>query len=147
MLRKSFLTDPFVLLVTLTNEAWTEPVRLSTHYPEFVSRGQTYLYWPMEPILPGSSKEGSDPGSLLLANDGVLFTSLLRDTVKPSQCLLEIVSIDQPDTLLLATPNLEVPELTCTADVLRVPLVVPQRASRRYPADVFSPATFPGLVP
>lgn len=136
-----------VPLVTLTSPEWSAPVRLAAAAHSVISRGQEYLAAPLEIVLPEVGRDGYQPGRLVLLGVSPELAAAIRALSRPIEVTIEFVLGSTPDTVEIALPGLEISAREIAGWAVEVPLVVADVAATRYPADQFSPATFPGLAP
>jgi hypothetical protein len=96
---RAFADDLGILLVTLEHPSMLEPIRAAGSDTDIVSRGLTFLGWPMEPRLPGSGEQQAR-GGIRIANEDERIGRAARSIKGEVSCSFEIVSRDDPDELI-----------------------------------------------
>ncbi len=96
---QQFVEDLGLLLVTLTHADLLEPVRVASNLTDVVSRGQTFVAWPLMPRLP-SSGETAKRGGLRIANVDRAIGRTVLSLKGRIACSFEIVSRADPDDVL-----------------------------------------------
>lgn len=152
--------DSDICLITMTHPAWTAPVRLSTHATTWlrndeasgeplygtVSRGDEYLYVPMQASMPNSADEQPPEGKLVLSNVNRIVSPYLKmvDTSYP-RITLEIVNTATPDIVEAAWPELDLSLGTWDASTAEVSVINNIASNEPMPWLRFGPAYFPNL--
>ena len=148
-----------VCLLTITHPAWSDPIRLSTDATEFlrfaddgspmygtVSRGETFEFVPVAPILPDSHDETPPQGRVSIDNVSQLVAPYLRmvdDT--PPRVTVEVVLASSPDIVDQVWPEMELTQATVDASRAEVTLGMDIGSNEAMPWLRFIPAYFPNL--
>lgn len=146
-----------VILLTLTGGGITTPIRICDSYTKRISetadevvygitsRGNDYIFLPMEVGLP-QEEEGSLPrASITLFDVTRYILPALRNLTEPPSVLLEIVLNKTPDTLEADFYGLKLANVTYTKDSVTGNLVVDGLEREPFPSHSFLPSSFPGL--
>lgn len=152
--------DTDIALITITHPSWSEILRFSTHQTTWlyndetsgepvygtVSRGETYLYIPLQATLPNSSDEEAPTGKIILCNVQRLVTPYLKMTSGTYPRLtLEIVNSATPDTVEKSYPELDLGDTNWNELTVEVQLKNNIASQEPCPWLRFSPAYFPNL--
>lgn len=138
--------EALIVLITLNQPSWAQPLRLAQWDQDVTSRGNVYLGARVEVVLPEMGRDGVGPGKLALRVVTADLIALIRTINGPIEVTLEIVRAADPDTVELPAQVLEVAEIPWTMNEIEMPLVFADLATQRYPADIMGPAIFPGLI-
>ena len=152
--------DRDICLITLTHRKWTEPVRLSTDATTFlynhpdsgepiygtVSRGETYLYAPMQAVLPNSADEQPPEARITFSNVGRVVTPYLMmvDQEYP-RVTIEVVNSFDPDVVDVSYPEMDLSSATWDATTAEVSIINNVASNKPMPWLRFVPAYFPNL--
>lgn len=159
----SVSSDDGVFLLTFTHPALPNPVRLSSDATELLqenpriygtrSRGEEYLFLPMQAQIPSDQEEQAPRCRLVLDNvvaeddDGT--TTSASDLVKlsplPPRLKIEVVLLSNPDQVEASAPDLFVINATYDAGTVTMDISVDDQTAEPFPALSFTPGTFPTL--
>jgi hypothetical protein len=152
--------DRDIVLITMTHASWTTPVRLSTDATQWlyndsatgepiygtVSRGQTYLFVPIQATMPTSSDESPPEGRVAFANVGRVVTPYLKMVdQKYPRITLEFVNSATPDDVEVVWPELDLNSANWDASMAEVGVVNNIASNEPMPWFRFVPAHFPNL--
>ncbi|MCW5697379.1 MAG: DUF1833 family protein [Bauldia sp.] len=150
-----------VFLVTITHEDLGTPLRFSSDPTQrlldgdsqeldpvqygTISRGQTYIFIPMRPVLSDDSEDTPPTARLVIDNVDREMVALLRSTSEQADVKIELVFADSPDTVEVTIPAMNL--FNAEYDALEITLLlgIDSMASEPFPAGTFGPGAFPGL--
>ena len=152
--------DTDIALITLTHSSWSTPLRFSTHQTTWLyndettgepiygtsSRGNSFLYIPIQATLPNSSDEEAPTGKVILCNVQRIITPYLK-TVSGTypRMTLEIVNSATPDTVEKSYPELDLGDTTWNELTVEMQFKNNIASQEPCPWLRFSPAYFPNL--
>lgn len=147
-----------IYLVTVTHPAMMEPLRFSSDATErlepsgvnqpvygTISRGDEYYFLPFTLILPQDQDRSAPIARLRMANISRDLIPILRSVDSPAQFLIEVVLSDDPDTVEIALPTLDLMDADYDAEEISLDLTIEVLANEPYPAESFDPSGFPAL--
>ncbi|WP_100962635.1 DUF1833 family protein [Bosea sp. FBZP-16] len=144
-----------VFLLRITHALLEEPILISTDPTERLeespltygtrSRGQSYIFLPMNFALPDETDGGVPAMRLTIDNVGRELINLLRSTSTPALVAMELVLASAPDAVEIAMPQFELVSADYDAEQVTLTLALNGLATEPFPYGSFSPATFPGL--
>lgn len=144
-----------VFLLRITHALLEEPILISTDPTERLeespllygtrSRGQSYIFLPMNFALPDETDGGVPAMRLTIDNVGLELIGLLRSTSTPALVAMELVLASAPDDVEIAMPQFELVSADYDAEQVTLTLALNGLATEPFPYGSFSPATFPGL--
>lgn len=148
-------TEVFVVLVTFEHEDLLVPARFSSDPAErvsstplvyrTVSRGDDYVFVPMEVSLPDDVDGGTAQAKLRVSNVGRDLIAQLRSISTPAQVTIELVLASDPDTVGFTLPVLDMVAAGWDKDSVDLSLTVEALDAEPYPAGNFDQTSFPAL--
>lgn len=149
-----------ICLLTITHPDWAQPLRLSTDPTQWlrndpdtdtpmygtVSRGQTYEYLPMQPVLPDSRDDAAPSGKVSISNVSRLVAPhLLTIGTEYPRVTVEVVLASQPDVVDQVWPEMELTTASIDANNAEVSIAMHTAQNEAMPWLRFVPAYFPNL--
>ncbi|MCB1833599.1 MAG: DUF1833 family protein [Geminicoccaceae bacterium] len=134
-----------IALVTISHAALGDPIRLSGDAVDTISRGETFIAFPFDLILPDDRDGGPPRAEFVIGNVDRSITALLRSISTPPEFLIELVRMDDPDSVQASWSRLKLTEPRWDLIKVTMTLVSGDRGTRRFPKDRFLPSAFPGL--
>jgi len=145
-----------ISLLTLTVPDNPEPVRVcDTPVEKFAdlgeevwgvtSRGNRYIFCPMNAIFPRDDKTGSVTAKLQIENVSRQIVEIARTTLKPITVLMEIILSNDKDTVEQSSDNLRLSDVTYDCFVVEGTLSMDYLGQEPFPSGRFTPSDFPGL--
>lgn len=126
-------TDP-------TQRVTTDPIAYGT-----VSRGETYLFAPVEIILPLDEPESEPASRLSITNVDRRLVTLIRSVEGGITATIELIDPADPDTVQREFSDLEVVSASYDAQEITIGMRVNLRQHEPFPKGRFTPSGFPGL--
>ena len=137
--------DPVFMLLTLSHDDLPAPVRIVNSPAMITSRGNEFTPLAFDCTLGVDDGETMPSVTLTLDNIDSTIISILRSLTSAPTILIEVVLGSAPDAVEIAIPRLELTNAKYDASQITVSLTMPDIMNRRFPADDFNPAQFPGL--
>lgn len=138
----------FLALLTLSHPTLPQPIRVCNDGRDLVSRGLTFQRFPFEFELPEESDAAPPTVRLRICNVDRTVVAALRTAAssgEPVQVRLEIVLASSPDTIETGPFDFALREASYDAIVVEGTLVYEDLLNEPFPADTFTPTTYPGL--
>jgi len=135
----------FLWLLTITHEATGETHRLVSNIDDIVSRGETYLAFPFEFVLPSDDGESLPEIPIVINYVSDELVALLRKHADGVVVLAEIILASAPDQPEYTIEDLVIKTVTYDAGQVTLTAKVEDLMSQRFPADDFLPRSFPGM--
>lgn len=135
----------FLWLLTITHEATGETHRLVSNLDNVVSRGETYLAFPFEFVLPSDDGESLPEIPIVINYVSDELVALLRKHADGVVVLAEIILASAPDQPEYTIEDLVIKTVTYDAGQVTLTAKVEDLMSQRFPADDFLPRSFPGM--
>jgi hypothetical protein len=110
-----------------------------------VSRGENYVFLPLEITLPSDDISGSSRAQLVIRDATRYITPLVRSLQTPPIITLEIVLKSQPDIVEISFSGFYLSSITYSADQVSGELTLVDYQVEPFPVHGFTPSYFPGL--
>jgi hypothetical protein len=133
------LEEPILVCNNPTTRLSDDPLLYGT-----ISRGDTYLYIPFDPLLPDETDRAPE-AKITIANIGRDLVTLIRSVVSPPSIVMEIVLSTDLDTVEITFAELLVANSVNTAKNVDLELTIDNLGQEPFPAMRFTPSQFPGL--
>lgn len=153
--------EQIITLVTIQDPANpSTPIRLADSFVQrieslttdddviygVVSRGQNYLFIPLEISLPSEEETGAGNCNITINYVTPEMIELVRQNlVNPTQVTLELVLSTNPDYIEAIFPGFQIIGASYTADSIRLDLDMVDFTKEPFPCYNFTPNYFPGL--
>lgn len=106
--------EPYVALATVTHPLLEETLRFVINTSHVVSRGETYLASHAEFALPNRG-EGRMAAQITIANVDRRIGDAVQTMLTPAEILFEVVDAQDPDTVEIGYPPMELTDVTANA--------------------------------
>lgn len=134
-----------LMLLTIDHDDLVAPVRLVSNLTAVTSRGNTYLAYPFEPMVP-PSVQGELPRLDMVFHDvEQTLVAIVRSITTPATVDIEVVMSTSLDTVEAGPWRFEVTHIQYSAGEVRLGLTVEQLLTEPYPYRLFNPVDFPLL--
>lgn len=137
--------EAFLCLVTIAHADLSSPVRVSSDAVATSSRGDSFVAFPFEIVLPQDSEDSPPKSRLKIDNVDRDIVRKLRSVSSAPTVLIEIVRGADPDTVEASFPDFRLRDARYDVLTVEGDLDLEDFISEPYPAGVFSPAYFAGL--
>ena len=138
------MTDPAVLLATITHDTWGAPRRLAQATHDVISRGDTYLSSYFETTLV-TDDEGPPKSTLGIPNVGAEIGQLVDRLGTAPEVALEIVSLAHIDEPVYAARRLKVTDIQVDPLFMSGTLIGKDYGSEPCGKIRVTPSKFPAL--
>lgn len=138
--------DVWLVLLTITHPDITDPIRVVNNVVNVTSRGDEFIAYAFDLILPDSRDESPPRARLSIDNVSTDISAAIRSmTQTPPSVTIEVIRAAAPDTVERTFDFFKMRNIKWDAGKVSGDLTVEDFMSEPYPALVFSPAYFPGL--
>ena len=138
-------TDGLLILLTIDHDDLSVPVRVVNNNVNVTSRGNEFIAFPFEMVLPTSSPNSPPKAQLIIDNVSRELGQIIRSISSAPNMLIEVVRINDFDALELSFPSFKLRNVRFDVSQIRADLVSEDLQVEPYPVHTFSPAAFPGL--
>jgi len=137
--------DPFLMLVTINHISMPAPILLCTNSVNVVSRGDTYLPFPMTVILAPDDGESSREVQMTFDNVSREIIDELRSVTDPLDVKIEMVLASNPDYVQIAIEDLKIKNITYDRQKITARLFLDNFLNVGLTAERYTPLNYPGL--
>ncbi len=137
--------DIFLILLTISHEGMSGPVRVTSDAVDTVSRGNSFVPFPFDLVLPDDQENRSPRARLVIDNIDRQIVQALRDIATAPAVLIEIVRAADPDVVEARFVDFRLTNVSYDAFRVEGDLTIEDFTSEPFPAAIFSPNLFPGL--
>lgn len=137
--------EAFLVLLTLDHPDLEEPIRITSDAVETLSRGQSFIAFPFDIIIPDDTESASPRARITIDNVDRTITASIRAMTAAASVTIEIVRAADPDTVEAAFPGFQLINVVYDALTVSGDLAIEDFTAEPWPAAVFSPAGFPGI--
>lgn len=138
--------DPFIVLLTLDHGSLDAPIYIAHNRENVVSRGNTYLAYPLQISLP-TDNDNAPQAKITVANISREIGRALERCVYPPTCTIELVLSSTPDTVERSWNDFSFTEASWDAFRVTGTLEVLGYWDEPWPCVFMTPGDFPGMFP
>lgn len=135
----------FLELLTLSHSTLSEPLRFVNNIENVESRGETFIAFPFRVTLPNDADRSPPAARLELDNVSRQIAQIIRQITTPPTILIEIVRIDDFDTVEQVFPPFQLRNVRYSALTVSGELTVDDIMREPFPQRSFTPSEYPGL--
>ena len=137
--------EVYIMLLTISHERLSTPLRVCSDSADITSRGNLFVAYPFEFLLP-SDEEGSPPvSSIAIDNVDRDIVDSLRQIDSPASFLIEIIRFDEPNTVEISWDDFQLRKVNGDLFQVTGELSIEDIILEPYPYEAFTPAKFRGL--
>jgi hypothetical protein len=137
--------DPFLFLVTLDHEEWDEPIYFVNNTVEIVSRGITYLPFPMTIRLPTDDGETARAFAMEFDNVSLELIEPLRKVTTQVDIKLEMILASMPDEVQISFEELKLQTVNYTKFRVIGSVILDNFLNTAMTSEQYGPSNFKGL--
>lgn len=137
--------DPFLMLVTLSHITMPTPIYFCTDAVNVVSRGNTYLPFPMNVTLAPDDGETTREIQMTFDNVSRELIEELRSISDPMEVKIEMVLASNPDYVQISIDDLKIKNITYDRQKISAKLFLDNFLNVGMTSEKYSPLTYPGL--
>jgi len=139
--------EVFVVLLELEHPNFAGIIQVCSNDLAIASRGNTYVPFPFEIILPDEAEDSAPRVTLRIDAIDRRLISELRSvvTVVPVTVRMMVVIASSPDVLEVGPMEFSLRDVEYSATTIEGTLLYEDVLNESFPGDTFSPARFPAL--
>ena len=138
------MDEAIILLLTLNHSELATPIRVCSDAVDVISRGNTFISFNFNIILPLESGDTPPRAKLQIDNVDRQIIQTIRSISSAPQLTVEIVRSGDLDTIEAQFLDFTLDNVTYNAMTVAGDLSFEDFLREPYPADTFDPARFPG---
>lgn len=139
-------SDQPLILLKIDHADLAEPIFVVNDRKNVTSSGQEYIAFPFEIRLPDSLEDAPPRAQLLIDNVSREIGQAIRDISTAATVTIFVVLRVDPDTIEMQFPTMRLTNIRYDALQVRGDLEFEDLTREPFPARIFSPAEFPGLI-
>lgn len=137
-------SDPFLILVTLSHADFST-VRLVNNSENVVSRGNTFMSFPMRIVLPVDDGESDREVSIEFDNVSRELIEEIRSVTTQIDVTLEMILASTPDVVQMSIEELKIGNLSYNQNTISAKLYLDNFLSSAMTSEKYTAQTFPGI--
>ena len=137
--------DPFLTLITLTHDSFAGPIRLVNNSEAIVSRGETFLAFPVKIQLPVDDGETGREVKIEFDNVALDLINEIRTVTTPISVTLEMVLASMPDAVQIELAELVLGNLNYNKTRISASLIMDGFLSTELTSEKYTPSAYPGI--
>lgn len=137
--------DPFLMLVTITHITMLDPIYLCSNSVNVVSRGNTFVPFPMAIVLAPDDGESNREIQMTFDNVSREIIDELRSVTDPLSVVVEMVLASNPDYVQIAIEDLKIKNITYDRSRITARLFLDSFLNVGLTAERYTPLNYPGL--
>lgn len=137
--------EVFLVLLTLSHSEWIAPFHFVNNNENITSRGQEYIAYPFEIILPSSLGDSLPSVTLKIDNVDRRITDELRKVIEPINIQIEVILASEPDIVEVGPFKMEIRSADYETLTIEGTLSFDYGLFDTFPSDEFIPSLYPGL--
>lgn len=137
--------EAFLILLTLDHDDLSVPIRVTSDAVTTTSRGNDFVPFPFDLVLPDDLDDRSPRARLVIDNVDRQIVQAVRNLISAPNALIEIVRAAAPDTVEAQFVDFKLTRVSYDAHRVEGNLTIEDFTTEPFPAAVFSPGLFPAL--
>ncbi len=138
-------SDVFLILLTLSHAALSPPIRVTSDAVATVSRGNSFVPFPFDLVLPDDLEGRAPRARLVIDNIDRQIVAAVRTLSSSPTVLIEIIRAASPDSVEAQFVDFKLTNVSYDAQRVEGDLSIEDFTAEPFPAASFSPSLFPGL--
>lgn len=135
----------FLCLLEIDQDALSSTIRIVNNTQNITHNGNLYTAFPFEFTLPQDSDENMPAATVTIDNVDRQIVEMIRSLTGPATVTVTVVLASSPDTIEAGPYEMTLRDTGYDAFQVTGRLDVEDMLNEPYPADSFTPNTFPGL--
>jgi len=139
-------SDLPLVLIEIDHADLTQPIRVVNDREDVISNGVTYTAFPFGISLPDDLEDAPPRARLQISNVSQEIGQAVRTISTAASVTIKVIRRDTPDIVEMDFPGLRLVNIRMDALSVEGDLEFEDLTREPFPAHIFSPAEFPGLV-
>ena len=136
----------WLILLTISHPDLTDDIRVVHNPVAITSRGLNFIGFAFELSLPIDAPDRAPIAELRIDNVSREIAQAVRSISSAPTVTIEVIRAAAPDVVELSLEGFRLQNVNWDAGSVRGALVLDDIATEPFPAGIFSPAGFPGLI-
>lgn len=138
--------EVWLVLITIDHDDLSQAIRVVNNTEDVTSRGDTYTAFPFDITLPDAREDAPPRARLVIDNVSREIAEAVRSISSAASVTLEVIRAADPDVVERSWPFFKLRNVKWDVGKVSGDLTLEDFTSEPYPAGIFSPASFPGLL-
>jgi len=137
--------EVFLWLLTIEHQESSTTFRLVNNLDDIVSRGNTYMAFPFQFVLPEDDGETLPTIQISIDNVSLELIEIIRTYGTGITITAEIIMASMPNAVEYSIDDLSLVDATYNSQSITLTAQIQDLLNQRFPADDYLPRTFPGM--
>lgn len=138
--------DGLLICLTVEHDDLQEPIRVVNNHENITSNGNLFIGVAFDIELPSEDVDTPPVARLSIDNVSREIAEVIRAIVTPADVTIQAVRVNDFDAVELTFLGFKLRNTKVTAMRITGDLMLDNLMLEPYPADIYSPASFPGLI-
>lgn len=134
-----------LILLTIDHADILEPIRVVNNLQSVFSRGDEFLPFPFDAVLPDNTETAAPRAKLRIDNVSREIGQAIRLIQSPASVMFEVIRQETPDIVEVSFPGMILRDVNYTAMTVEGSIEFEDLTREPYPGRSFTPAEYPGL--
>lgn len=139
-------SDLPLVLLDITQADLLDTIRVVNNRENVTSNGESYIAFPFEITMPDMADDAPPRSRVTIANVSREIGQAIRLMTTPASVTITVVRQESPDVVEMQFTGMRTGAVSMDALKVEFELEFENLASEPFPAPIFSPAEFPGLI-
>lgn len=137
--------DPFLTLITLEHSSFPSPIRLVNNTEDIVSRGNTFVSFPMKIKLPMDDGESAREVQIVFDNVSLELIDEIRSVTTSIGVTMELVLASIPDQVQMSLDELKIATISYNKTQVVAKLILDSFLTTEVTCERYNPSNYPAL--
>jgi hypothetical protein len=137
--------EVFLLLVTFNHSSFDTPIRLVNNLEPITSRGNEYMAFPIDMVLPPDDGDTLPTVQITCQNASLELIDEVRSVQGPMSLTIEMIMASSPDYVEASIGDLRVANAQYDKNTIQLTATVDDLLNTSFPKEKYQPGNFPGL--
>ncbi len=138
-------SDPFLALITLSHSSFSSDIRLVNNTKDIISRGLTFVAFPVSLRLPVDDGERVREVSMELDNASLDLINSFRSITTQIGVKIELILASIPDQVQMSLEDLKINTISYNKTKISANLIIDNFFNTEMTSERYGPQNFPGL--
>jgi hypothetical protein len=138
--------EVWLCLLTIEHPNIDPAIRVVNNTENVTSNGEQFIGFPFEITLPDQREDAPPRARIVIDNVSREIAQAVRLIVSAPSVKIQIVRADDPNTVEVSWPFFSLRNVKWDVNQISGDLTIEDFTGEPYPAGIFSPASFPGVI-
>lgn len=137
--------EVFLFLLTFNHPSFADPIRLVNNLEDIHSRGNDYIAFPLELVLPSDDGDSLPMIEITCQNASLELIDEVRSITGSMSLKLEFILASNPDFVEFSIDDMRVAQVEYDKQILKMTCTVDDLLNTAFPKERYLPSNFGGL--